>query len=96
MVTKTAQFAVHASIPPGCVLGCEAEDEPLDLKCGGWSSQASVGLCPVSGDASSVPPQECVGGDQPAGASWAGERGCDRPEQGPVIIVDCGPLDLSA
>jgi len=53
-------------------------------------------LGPVAGDAFAVPAQQRVGGDDPAVAESAGERSCDRPEQAPVIIVEFGPVDLSA
>jgi hypothetical protein len=50
----------------------------------------------VAGDAPSLPAQKGVGGDDPARSSWAGERGGDRAQDGPVVIADCGPVDLSA
>ncbi len=50
----------------------------------------------MAGDESSVPSQEGVGGDDPASSVWAGERGGDGAEQGPIIVVDFGSVDLSA
>ncbi len=50
----------------------------------------------MAGDASSVPSQEGVGGDDPTGSSWAGERGGDGAEQSPIIVVDSGSAELSA
>jgi hypothetical protein len=52
-------------------------------------------MCPVTGDASSVPSEQSVGCDEPAGSAWPGECGCDHSEQGPVSIVECGPVDLA-
>jgi hypothetical protein len=50
----------------------------------------------VSGDSSAVPAEQRVGGDDPAGASWAGERGGDGTEQGPITVVDFESVDLAA
>ena len=50
----------------------------------------------MAGDPSSVPPQECVWRDEPALASWAGERGGDGAEQGSIRVVDFGSVDLAA
>ena len=47
-------------------------------------------LGPVTGDSLPVPAQQSVGGDQPAGASGAGERGCDGSEQASVVVVELG------
>ncbi len=95
-MTKAGQFAVDASIPPGRILRREAEHELADCDGDGRSPGASVGLRPVAGDASAVPSQQGFGGDDPADAARAGERGCDGPEQGPIIVADCRPVDLSA
>jgi hypothetical protein len=43
-----------------------------------------------------MPSQQRLGRDDPALASLAGERGGDRAEQTPVLIVEFGPVDLSA
>jgi hypothetical protein len=44
----------------------------------------------VAGDSLPVPAQQSVGGDQPTGASEAGERGCDGAEQASVVVVELG------
>ena len=50
----------------------------------------------MSGDASTVSSQQCVGGDDPAGALWSGECGGDRAEQCPVIVGEGWPVGLAA
>ena len=50
----------------------------------------------MPGDASAVPAQQRLGCDDPALAEAAGERGCDGAEQVAVVIVEWGPVDLSA
>ena len=40
----------------------------------------------MSGDASPVPAQQRVGGNQPPTAAWPRQRLGDRAEQGPVIV----------
>ena len=89
-------FAVDAPVALGRVLRCQPENEPPYFGRGGWSAGSSGGLCPVAGDASSVPAQEGVGGDEPAGSLWTRECSCDRAEQGPVIVVEGWPVDLAA
>ena len=95
-VTKTGEFAVDAAVAPGRVVRRHVDDEPANLSGGGRPSWSFGGLGPVAGDAPSVPPQQSVGRDEPAGASWSGERGGDRAEQGPVVVVELGPVVLSA
>ncbi len=53
-------------------------------------------LGPVGGDAFAVPAQQRVGCDDPVVAESAGERCCDRAEQAAVVVVEVGPVDLSA
>jgi hypothetical protein len=53
----------------GRILGCETEDESAGLDRGWWSPWSSAGLCPVSRDAATVPGDEGVGGDDPAGSA---------------------------
>ncbi len=53
-------------------------------------------LGPVTGGASSMPAKQCVGGDEPAVASWSGERGGDRGEERSVVVVEGWPVGLSA
>ena len=86
---------MDASIAPGRILPSEAEDEPPDFNGGGWSPWGSVELCPVSGDASAMPAQQSFRGDDPTDSAGVGERGTDRSEQGPIIIVDSGSIDLA-
>ena len=50
----------------------------------------------MTGDSATVPSEEGVGGYEPAGSAGTGECGCDRAEQGPVIVVECGSVDLAA
>ena len=80
------EFAVDAPVSPCRVVGGDLQGELADRWCGGRSSLWSVGLGPVTGDATPVPAQERVGRDEPAVASSAGERPCDRSEQVPVVI----------
>jgi hypothetical protein len=53
-------------------------------------------LGPVFGDAPSVLPKERVGCYELADASLRGESGSDCAEEGPVVVVECWPVDLSA
>lgn len=62
----------------------------------GWPSRPAGGLGPVAGDAASMPSQQSSGGDDPAGSSVPGERGCDGVKQGPATVVDRGSVDLAA
>jgi len=96
MVAEAGQFAVDASVAPGRVLGGEAENESADLDRRRWASRSSRGMCPVTGDAASMPSEQGVGRDDPACSSWAGERGGDGAEQGPVAVVDRWSVDLAA
>jgi hypothetical protein len=50
----------------------------------------------VSGDAPAVPSKEGVGGDELAITMWSGQCGGDCAEEGPVIVVEGWPVDLSA
>jgi len=96
LVAEVCEFAVDTSVAPGRVLAGKAEDESSDLDFRWWSTWSSVGLCPVASNASSVPTQECVWGDEPAVSSWPRERGSDDAEQDPVVIVNRGTVVLSA
>ena len=58
--------------------------------------RGSGGLCPVAGDASSVPSQQGVGRDEPAGSLWTRERCRDGAEQGPIVVVERGSAYLAA
>lgn len=51
---------------------------------------------PVAGDSATVPSEQGVGGDEPAGSARSGERGCDGAQQRPVIVAECGSVDLAA
>ncbi|MCP4961666.1 MAG: hypothetical protein GY925_20665 [Actinomycetia bacterium] len=95
-MAEAREFAVDAAVAPGRVFGGEAEDESADLDQGWWSSWSSGGMCPVAGDAATVPSQKCVWGDDPVCSLWAGERGGDGAEQGSVVVVECGSVDLAA
>ena len=83
-------------VAPGGVVGDHVDDERPDLGGGGWPPWWSLGLGPVAGDSSTVPAQEGVRGDEPAGASWPGERGCHRGEQAPIVIGQLRSAGLSA
>ena len=95
-MAEAGQFAVDASVAPGWVLGGEAEDESPEFDRRRWASWSSRGMCPVSGDSSAVPSQQGVRCDDPAVPSWPGESGGDRAEQCPVVVVECGSVDLAA
>ena len=94
-MAEAGKFAVNTSEDPGWVLGGEAEDESSDLVRGRWASWCSVGLCPMTGDAASMPSEERVGCDDSSCSSWAGERGGDGAEQCPVVVVECWSVDLA-
>ncbi len=51
---------------------------------------------PVTGDAVAMSAKQRLRCDDPAVAESAGERGRDRSEQGPVVIGQFGPIDLSS
>jgi len=95
-MAEAREFAVDAAVAPGRVLGGEAEDESADLDRSWWSSWSSGGMCPVAGDAATVPSQKFVWGDDPARSSWAGECGGDGAEQGSVVVDDRTSVDLAA
>jgi hypothetical protein len=96
-MSEADEFAVDAPVPAGRILSCEAQDEAAKFDRGGRPAGSTrLGLGPVGGDAFAVPAQQCFGCDDPAGAESAGEGCCDGAEQAPVIIVDFGPVDLSA
>jgi hypothetical protein len=53
------QFALHAPMPPGRVLGCHAHHEILDCRGGGWPSGSTAsGVVPLSGNQPAVPGQD--------------------------------------
>ncbi len=95
-MAEAEEFAVDASVAPGRILGRETEDESAEFDRRWWSSWSSVGLGPVASDSPAMPSEEGVGGDEPAGSTKPGERGCDRAQQRPVIVAECGPVDLAA
>ena len=96
MVAEACEFAVDAAVAPGWVLRRETGDESSEFDRGWWSSWSSVGLGPVAGDSAPMPSEQGVGGDEPAGSARPGECGCDRAEQGAVVVVECWPVDLAA
>ncbi len=63
---KQGEFAVNAPIPPGGVLGCQAQDEAADGGDGAWTPRPSVFAC--TGVAAphqvAMPPQHRVWADQ--------------------------------
>lgn len=95
-MAEADEFTVDAPVAPSGVLGRETEDESPEFDGRRWSSRSSGGLGPVAGDSATVPSEQGVGGDEPAGSTRPGERGGDRSEQGPVTVVECGPVDLAA
>jgi hypothetical protein len=95
-VTEDVEFSRYSSVAPGRVVGGHVDDESADLDRGGWPSGSSGGLGPVAVDSLPVPAQQGVGGDEPTGASRAGECLGDRAKHGPVVVVEFGPVVLSA
>ena len=95
-VTEPVEFARYSSVVPGRVVGGHVDDEPADFTGCGWPSGPSGWLGPVAGDSLPVPAQQGVGGDEPAGASGAGECVGDRAKQGPIVVVEVGLVVLSA
>jgi hypothetical protein len=91
-VAEACEFAVDTAVAPGRVLAGEA----TDLVRGWWVSWPSGGLCPASGYAAAVPSEEGVGCDDPACSVWSGECCGDCTEQGLVVVVECGSVDLAA
>jgi hypothetical protein len=71
-VAESEEFSVDASVAPRRVLGRPAENQAADLGGGRWSSPRPGGLGPAAGDAASVPAQQGVGGDDPAGSFGPG------------------------
>ena len=96
LLAETCEFAVDAAVAPSRILGGEAEDESSDRIRGWRSSWSSAGLCPVTGDAATVPSEQSVRGDDPGVPSWAGERGGEGAQQRPVVVVDGGSVDLAS
>ncbi len=95
-MAEACEFALDAAVAPGWVLGGEAEDEFAEFDRGWWSSWSSGGLGPVAGDSATVPSEQGVGGDDPAGSARPGECGCDGAEQCAVVVAELGPVDLAA
>ena len=95
-MAEAGEFAVDTAVSPGRILCCHLDDEVPDLGSGRWPSRGVVWLCPVACDTSSVPAQESVGCDEPSVAAGPGECLGDGAEQRPVVIAQCGPLDLAA
>ena len=96
VVAETDEFAVDAAVAPGRVLGRHVDDEAPDLGVGGRPTSRLGWLGPVPGDASAVPAQQRVGGDEPSVAARPGERLSDGAEQRPVVIGQRGPARLAA
>jgi len=97
LVPEADEFPVDASVSPRRVLGGQAHDQSAKPDGRWWSTGTPTWrMGPMPGNASAVPAQQRVGGDDPAVAEPAGERGCDRPEQGPIVIVGSWPVDLAA
>jgi len=89
------QFALHAPVAPGGVLGGHAHHEVLDGCCGGWTSgSAACGVVPLSGDQPAVPGQDRGSSDREdlgPPATWhptgtrrpttPGQQACNAPER---------------
>ena len=87
---------MDAAVAPCRVLGSETENQPAEFEGGRRSSSWSVGLGPVARHSSSMPTEEGVRRDDPAGSSLSGERGGDGAKQGPVVVAEYGSVDLAA
>ncbi len=77
-------------VAPGRILGRETEDESSEFDRRWWLSWSLDGMGLVASDSPPMPSEEGVGGVEPAGSTRPGERGCDRAQQGPVIVVSAG------
>ena len=76
MVSEAEELTVDSPVAPRRVLGSHAKDEPPDLDGGGWPTTGAGWLSPASGDASSMPAKESVGGDQPANLAPVASGSC--------------------
>ncbi len=94
-MTETREFAVDAAVSPSGVGGSHVDDEPADLCSGGRPPWSAGGLGPVARDATSVPAEQGVGGDDPTDAQSAGERCCYSAKQAAVLVVDKGAALLA-
>jgi hypothetical protein len=63
-VAKSGEFAVDAPIPPGRILGGQAQDQRADTGGDGGSTRAGVRGSPAAADQLSVPAQNCCRCDQ--------------------------------
>ena len=89
LVSEADELAVDASVSPRWVLGGEAQDQPAKLDGRWWSTgRPAWQMGPMPGDASAVPAQQRVGGDDPALAEPVGECCGDHGAQGSVVVVD--------
>jgi hypothetical protein len=84
---ESGEFAVHASIAPGRVLGGQADCQCPQAGWDGWSTGLAVAGGPVARGESSVPAQDRGGCDEKATSTMAGEssdEGGDQCSAGPV------------
>ena len=85
-VAEANEFAGDAAVAPGGVVGGHVDDEATKRGGGGWSARRPQGLSPVAGDSASVPTQQGLWRDEPAGSLWSGQGRRDGTEQGPVLV----------
>ncbi len=71
--TNQTPLRSEEPVSPRRISRRKAQDKSLQVGGGGWSSWWSSCSGPVSGDAPSVPPKQCVGCDDPPVASCSRE-----------------------
>jgi hypothetical protein len=73
LVAASGEFAVHAAIPPGGVLGRQAHDQGADTGGDGWTACPHGPGGPAASDELAMPAQDCGRCDQESDPATSGE-----------------------
>ena len=90
-VTEADEFSGDSAVAPGGVVVGHFKDEATKRAGGGWPARRSRGLGPVSGSSPSVPAQQGLWCDEPAGSLRSAQGRRDGAEQGPVLVGEGWP-----
>ena len=94
-MTETSELAGGAAVAPGGVVGGHVDDEATQLHRGARPPGRPAGLGTVAGDSASVPAQQGLWCDEPAGSLRSGQGRSDRTEQGPALVGEGWSVVLS-
>lgn len=96
LVAEPGEFALDPAVFPCWVLIGEPYDQLADLRVDRRSAYTTGWLLgPMPGDPLAVPSQQRVRRDDPACSQRFGQSRCDRSQQAPIVIGECGPADLA-